>query len=89
MKIQVEMPPEHYDSLLNQCVDWLPEYTILKNALVLHREVEGEDQRSIAFICEDYQALTLLAAAQSLYPPAAEHIKKALAPGAPVIAGRS
>ena len=80
MKILIEMSPEHYDGLLEKCAHWLPEYSILKNGVIVHRQVEGKERRMIAILCRELQAYTLLHAARTLYSPAADDIKRALDP---------
>ena len=81
VKILIEMVPEHYDGFLSKCVDiWLPEFTLLKNGIVLRRHVAGKEQRIIAILCEEIEAHKLLAAANALYPPAVDDIKRALDP---------
>lgn len=79
MKILIEMSPEHYDGFLSKCFDtWLLEYTILKNGVVIRREIEGAERRRIAILCEKHQAHNLLVLARSLQPPVVEDIRKAL-----------
>ena len=81
VKILIEMVPEHYDGFLSKCVDiGLPEFTLLKNGIVLRRQVAGKEQRFIAILCEEIEAHKLLAAANALYPTAVDDIKRALDP---------
>ncbi|MGH7875754.1 MAG: hypothetical protein ACREQO_26480, partial [Candidatus Binatia bacterium] len=64
-----------------KCVDAsLPEFTLLKNGVVLRRQVAGTERRIVAILCEEFQAHKLLAAANALYPAAVDDIKRALDP---------
>lgn len=79
MKILIDMSPEHYDGFLTKCHDtWLPEYSILKNGVVIRRQIDGAERRRIAVLCEMHQAYNLLVLARSLRSPVAEDIRKAL-----------
>lgn len=79
MKILIEMTPEHYDGFLNKCPDdWSTEYAILKNGLVVNRQIDGTEQRMIVIYCDEMEAYTLLSSARILGVPAAEEIAKAL-----------
>ena len=81
VKILIEMVPEHYDGFLSKCVDlWQPEFALLKSGVVLRRQIAGREQRIIAILCEEFQAHKLLAAANALFPPAVDDIKRALDP---------
>ena len=79
MKILIDMSPEHYDGLLNKCIDtWPAEYATLKNGVVIRRQIEGAERQRIAILCEKHQAHNLLILARSLQSPVAEVIRKAL-----------
>ena len=79
MKILIDMSTEHYDGLLNKCIDtWPAEYVTLKNGVVIRRQLEGVERRRIAILCEKHQAHNLLILARSLQPPVVEAIRKAL-----------
>ena len=79
MKILIDMSTEHYEGLLNKCIDtWPAEYVTLKNGVVIRRQIEGVERRRIAILCEKYQAHNLLILARSLQPPVVEVIRKAL-----------
>jgi hypothetical protein len=74
MKIVIQMSPEHYDGLLDRCLDSYSEYSILKNGVVTHDEAGGKDRRTIMILCDKEQAETLLHLATRLYPNAAPQI---------------
>ena len=79
MKILIDMSTEHYDGLLNKCIDtWPAEYVTLKNGVVIRRQIEGVERRWIAILCEKHQAHNLLILARSLQPPVVEVIRKTL-----------
>ena len=79
MKLLIEMTPEHYDGFLDRCPDdWPSEFAILKNGLVINREIDGNERRMIVIYCEEIQAEMLLSAARILSVPAEEDIVKAL-----------
>ena len=80
MKILIEMSPEHYTGFLEKCDTQFREYSLLKNSVVLRREVEGTERRRIALLCEQFQAYILLFAARALYFPAVEDINRSLDP---------
>ena len=76
------MTPEHYDGFLDKCftVDRLPEYSILKSGVIIHRQIGGMERRIIVILCEESQAHTLLNAARTLSVPAAEDLVRAMDP---------
>jgi len=76
VKIVIQMSPEHYDGLLDRCLDSYSEYSILKNGVVTHDEVGGQDRRAIMILCDKEQAENLLHLATRLYPNAAAEIAK-------------
>lgn len=76
MKILIEMFPDHYDGLLERCHAFDDACSILKNGVVLHRESAGEDQRSIAILCDEAQASRLLELATRIYPAAVADIAR-------------
>ena len=79
MKILIEMTPEHYDGFLDKCPDdWPTEFAILKNGIVVNRQIDGIERRMIVIYCEERQAYTLLSSARILSVPAEEDIVKAL-----------
>ena len=79
MKILIDMSTEHYDGLLNKCIDtWPAEYVTLKNGVVIRRQIEGVERRRIAILCEKHQAHNLRILGRSLQSPVAEVIRKAL-----------
>ena len=79
MKILIDMSTEHYNGLLNKCIDtWPAEYVTLKNGVVIRRQIDGVERRRIAILCEKHQAHNLLILARSLQPPVVEVIRKAL-----------
>jgi hypothetical protein len=79
MKILIDMSTEHYNGLLNKCIDTLPaEYVTLKNGVVIRRQIEGVERRRIAILCEKHQAHNLLILARSLQATVVEVIRKAL-----------
>jgi len=42
MKILIDMSTEHYDGLLNKCIDtWPAEYVTLKNGVVIHKPLDN------------------------------------------------
>jgi hypothetical protein len=79
MKLLIEMTPEHYDGFLDRCPDdWPTEFAILKNGMVVNREIGGIERRMIVIYCDEIQAETLLSAARILSVPAEDDIVKAL-----------
>ncbi len=75
----IEMTPEHYDGFLDKCPeDWPAEFSILKNGIVVERQIEGIERRMVVIYCEESQAYTLLSGARILSVAAAEDIAKAL-----------
>ncbi|HMF48179.1 MAG TPA: hypothetical protein VK603_06020 [Candidatus Saccharimonadales bacterium] len=79
MKVLIEMTPEHYDGFLERCPDdWSTEFAILKNGMVVNREIDGNERRMIVIYCDEIQAETLLSAARILSVPAEDDIVKAL-----------
>jgi hypothetical protein len=80
MKVLIEISPEHYASFLEKCDTDFREYSLLKNGVVLRREVDGTERRMIAILCEQFQAYILLFAARALYFPAVEDINRSLDP---------
>ena len=79
MKVLIEMTPEHYDGFLEKCPDdWSTEFAILKNGMVVNREISGNERRMIVIYCDEIQAETLLSAARILSVPAEDDIVKAL-----------
>jgi hypothetical protein len=78
MKLLIEMTPEHYDEFLNRVSpDWLQVYSILKNGIVIRKEIEGKERRMIQILCEEYQAYVLLVTALP-FSGAAQDIRKSL-----------
>jgi len=79
VKVLIEMTPEHYDGFLERCPDdWSTEFAILKNGMVVNREIDGNERRMIVIYCDEIQAETLLSAARILSVPAEDDIVKAL-----------
>jgi hypothetical protein len=80
MKITLEMPFENYTCFLNKLVDTtLPEYSVLRNGMVIHRQIDGAERPVAIVMCEVAQAQKLLMLAQVLALPLAEQdIKRAL-----------
>jgi hypothetical protein len=79
VKVLIEMTPEHYDGFLERCPDdWPTEFAILKNGMVVNREIDGNERRMIVIYCDEIQAETLLSAARILSVPAEDDIVKAL-----------
>jgi hypothetical protein len=79
MKLLIEMTPEHYDDFLDRCPDdWPSEFAVLKNGVVINREIDGNERRMIVIYCDEIQAEMLLSAARILSVPAEEDIVKAL-----------
>jgi hypothetical protein len=75
VKILIELAPEHYDGLLNNCRDTrVPEYAILKSGVM----VRYAGRRQVEILCETHQARNLLVLARSLQSPAVDDIKRAL-----------
>jgi hypothetical protein len=68
MKILITMSPEHYDPFLIGCDIISPEYSILKNAVVVHDGQTGDDRRTIEILCDEEEAFKLLETASRLYP---------------------
>ena len=81
MKILIEMTPEHYDDFVDKCPDdWPVEFSILKNGIVVHRDIDGIERRMIVIYCEESEAYTLLSGARILSLAAEEDIVKAIQP---------
>ena len=71
--------PDHYDEFLNTIFpDWLPEYSILKNGIVIRRQIEGTERRMIEILCGEDQAYVLLRSAAVFSLAAANDIRKSL-----------
>jgi hypothetical protein len=79
VKVLIEMTAEHYDAFLDRCPDdWPTEFAILKNGMVVNREIEGNERRMTVIYCDEIQAETLLSAARILSVAAEQDIVKAL-----------
>lgn len=76
LKIFIEISPERYYDFLNRCDAEMPEYAILKNAVVLR---DGP-QRIMELLCDTLAAQRLLTTAETLRLPIAEDIQRALSP---------
>ena len=75
MKVLIELSPEQCDLFVAECAITLPEYSILKNAVVARDD--ANDHRLVNILCDKTEGLQLLDAARRLYPDAAAPIAKA------------
>lgn len=81
VKILIELSPEHYDDFLTSCADDLQrEYAILRNGIIVKRQIEGTTRRLIKILCDESDARRLLTAAKSFDLPAVADIRWALDP---------
>lgn len=78
MKVLIEMSPEQYELFVAECDIKSPEYSILKNAIVLRDGDPAYGGRAISLLCDTDEATQLLQAARRLYPDAAASIAKAI-----------
>jgi hypothetical protein len=72
------MSPEQYDLFVAECDIKSREYTILKNSVVARNTQDGLLRRTIEILCDEDEAVQLLAAARQFYPDAAPTIAKSI-----------
>jgi hypothetical protein len=80
VKILIELSPEYYDAFLTSCTGDRREYAILKNGIIVSRQIEGATRRLVKILCDESDAQKLLTAAKSLDLPAVGEIRRALDP---------
>ena len=78
MKILIDISPEHYDRLLSEFSEESRIYAILKNGVVIHHFVAGDEFRTVEILCEKFHARMILAAAEIFCPEAASEIEEAI-----------
>jgi hypothetical protein len=66
--IFVDIPVDHYNSLLGKCEPWRGELDILKNAVITH---DPDGQGTAQFLCKPMQAELLRDLAVHIHPLAA------------------
>ncbi len=70
MKVMIELPPEAYDQLRNNCDPSSPEFRLLINGCIDTRAERGHIIPIIQILCEKDQAVRLLNMAASVRPHA-------------------
>ena len=65
MNVEIELSREDYDKFLASCDTSSWEHSILMNTIV-----PGQDEPTIAIVCEKEEAVRLVHAAMHVYPPA-------------------
>jgi hypothetical protein len=73
MNVEIELSREDYDKFLASCDTSSWEHSILMNTIV-----PGQDEPTIAIVCEKEEAVRLVHAALRFYPPALTPISEAL-----------
>jgi hypothetical protein len=73
--ILIHMPRDQYDSFVAKCDPWTRQYTVLKNAIIYGRPIDGYAE----LLCTVPEANGLLDTAEHVYPKVAPHIKDAIA----------
>jgi hypothetical protein len=79
VKVLIEIPPEHYDLFVAECDIASRDYTVLKNSVVANDAPLDPDRRVIQILCDEDEALSLLATASRVYPQVVPAIRAALA----------
>ena len=70
------MPLRVYDGFVDKCDQASREYAILKNAILVRREIQQD--RVAEICCSLADADKLIVLASDIYPDAVEYIKRAL-----------
>ncbi len=65
MNVEIELSREDYDKFLASCDTSSWEHSILMSTIV-----PGQDEPTIAIVCEKTEAVRLVHAAMHVYPPA-------------------
>lgn len=78
MKVLINIPTEHYDLFVAELDITSREYSVLKNSVVASDPSADSDRRFVQVLCDEEEALGLLAIAAQVYPAIVPAIRAAL-----------